>query len=87
MSKTNFEKQQKTFNNFISNFTTKGFRELTEEELFTVNDGKKTHLIWKRNEIVKHKSLFCDVSKKENKNIQRLYIKDASDYRSRQLKK
>jgi len=45
MSKTNFEKQQKTFNNFISNFTTKGFRELTEEELFTVNGGKKKQLI------------------------------------------
>ena len=42
MSKTKLEKQQKQFNDFISNFTTKGFRELTEEELFTVNGGKKS---------------------------------------------
>ena len=45
MSKTKLEKQQKQFNDFISNFTTKGFRELTAEELFTVNGGKKKHLI------------------------------------------
>ena len=41
MLKTKLEKQQKTFNDFISNFTTKGFRELTVDELFTVNGGKK----------------------------------------------
>ena len=41
MSKTKLEKQQKQFNDFISNFTIKGFRELTAEELFTVNGGKK----------------------------------------------
>jgi len=45
MSKTKLEKQQKQFNDFISNFTTKGFRELTAEELFTVNGDKKKHLI------------------------------------------
>ena len=45
MSKTKLEKQQKTFNDFIFNLTTKGFRELTEEELFTVNGGKKKQLI------------------------------------------
>ena len=41
MSKTKLEKQQKQFNDFISDFKNKGFRELTVDELFTVNGGKK----------------------------------------------
>ena len=41
MLKTKLEKQKKQFNDFIFNLTTKGFRELTAEELFTVNGGKR----------------------------------------------